>query len=98
MVEGRSRFRVVDAATIEEARAERSRLQEASRAGLLPRSPRVTFGETAARWLADFEARVKTGERRQRTLEHYRHAFQRHLLPALGRRAVGPWRHWNAQN
>ena len=56
-----------------------------------PSSPRLAlFAEVASRWLADFETRVATGERRQRTLEHYRHALARHLLPALGHRQLQP--------
>jgi hypothetical protein len=42
----------------------------------------------AARWLADFEAKVAAGERRGRTLDLYRSPLQRHLLPRLGRRRL----------
>jgi len=42
----------------------------------------------ATRWLAEFEAKVATGERRERTLDLYRCQLRRHLLPRLGRRRV----------
>ena len=55
----------------------------AARLGELPLSPRFTFAEVAARWLADFEAKVATGKRRDRTLDLYRSQLHRHLLPRL---------------
>ena len=48
-----------------------------------PPSPRLTFGEVARRWIGEFEAKVAAGERRERTLEHYRGALERHILPRL---------------
>lgn len=35
-----------------------------------------------------FEAKVATGQRRERTLDHYRSHLRRHLLPRLGRRRL----------
>jgi len=92
-IDGKPRFRVVDARTIGEARRQRDILRRAARGELLPASPRLTFGEVARRWLGEFEAKVSAGERRERTLEHYRGALERHILPRLGHRRlqlIGP--------
>jgi integrase len=87
-VDGRARFRTLEAATLVEALRQRELLQKIARTGELPLSPRLTFGEVAARWLAEFETRVAAGERRERTLDLYRSQLQRHLLPRLGRRRL----------
>lgn len=87
-VDGRARFRTLEAATLAEAREQRELLQEAGRRGLLPLSPRLTFAEVAARWLAEFEAKASAGERRDRTFDLYRSQLYRHLLPRLGRRRL----------
>jgi integrase len=84
-VDGRARFRTLEATTLLEARVQRELLQRASRLGDLPLSPRLTFAEVAGRWLAEFEAKVAAGERRERTLDLYRSQLHRHLLPRLGR-------------
>src|SRR5438874_3884212 len=89
MVDGHPRFRTLSATTIGEARTQRELLQQAGRLGALPLSPRLTFAEVAARWLAEFEARVAAGERRDRTFDLYRSQLHRHLLPRLGRRRLG---------
>ncbi len=65
MVDGQPRFRTLSAATIGDARRQRELLQSVARIGELPVSPRLTFAEVAARWLADFEAKVTAGERRE---------------------------------
>jgi integrase len=88
MVEGRARFRTLSAATLPEARRQRQALQDVGRTGGLPLSPRLTFAEVAARWLAEFEARVAAGGRSERTLDLYRSHLRRHLLPRLGRRRL----------
>src|SRR6266542_3245999 len=88
MVDGQPRFRTLSAATISEARRQRELLQSVARIGELPLSPRLTFAEVAARWLADFEAKVTAGERRDRTLDLYQSQLRRHLLPRLGRRQL----------
>src|SRR6266545_4241262 len=85
-VNGRARFRTLDASTLVEARVQRELLQRAGRLGDLPLSPRLTFAEVAGRWLADFEVKVAAGERRERTLDLYRSQLHRHLLPRLGPR------------
>jgi integrase len=85
-VDGRARFRTVEATTLEEARGQRELLQSAGRRGELPLSPRLTFAEVAACWLAEFEAKAMAGERRDRTVDLYRSQLHRHLLPRLGRR------------
>jgi hypothetical protein len=89
MVEGRPRFRTLSAATISEAQRQRALLQNSARIREFPVSPRLTFAEVAARWLADFEAKVAAGERRGRTLDLYRSQLHRHLLP---RSADVAWR------
>src|SRR5207244_9679360 len=63
-------------------------LQSLVRVGELPVSPRLTFAEVSARWLAEFEAKVTAGERRDRTLDLYRSQLHLHLLPRLGRRRL----------
>jgi hypothetical protein len=68
-------------------------MRAARRVGELPVSPRPTFEEVARPWLADFEAKVAAGERRERTLDLYRSQLHRHLLPRLRRRRlalIGP--------
>jgi integrase len=89
MSDGKPRFRTLSAATISEARRQRELLQSVARIGELPVSPRLTFAEVAARWLAEFEAKVMAGERRDRTFDLYRSQLSRHLLPRLGRRRLG---------
>jgi integrase len=88
MSDGRPRFRTLSAATISEARSQRELLQSLARVGELCVSPRLTFAEVSARWLAEFEAKVTAGERRDRTLGLYRSQLNRHLLPRLGRRRL----------
>ena len=88
MVEGRPRFRTVDSVTLAEARRERELLQIAAARGELPLAPRMTFEAVAARWLAEFEAKVSAGERRERTFDLYRTQLRVHLLPRLGRRRM----------
>jgi integrase len=87
-VDGRARFRTLEAATLVEALRQREALQRAGQLGDLPLSPRLTFAEVAGRRLAEFEAKVTAGERRDRTLDLYRSQLFRHLLPRLGRRRL----------
>jgi hypothetical protein len=84
---GRLRFRTVGF-DVAEARRERLTLIAATRAGNVAVSPRLRFETVAGWWLERFEARVAAGERHPRTLEAHRYQLDRHLLPALGRRAV----------
>src|SRR5438309_84985 len=88
MVEGRPRFRTIDAGSLSGACRQRELLQSVARVGELPVSPRLTFAEVSARWLAEFEAKVTAGERRDRTLDLYRSQLHSHLLPRLGRRRL----------
>jgi integrase len=87
-VEGHARFRTLEAATFVEAIRQRELLQSLAHVGELPLSPRLTFGEVAARWLAEFETKMIAGERRDRTFDLYRSQLHRHLLPRLGRRRL----------
>jgi Phage integrase, N-terminal SAM-like domain len=87
MIDGRPSLRTV-AGDLEQARVERELLREVARNGLLTLWPRLTFGAVASQWLARFERRVATGERRERTLENYRYHLDQHLLPQLGRKRI----------
>jgi hypothetical protein len=87
MIDGRPSLRTV-AGDLEQARVERELLREAARNGLLTLWPRLTFGAVASQWLARFERRVATGERRERTLENYRYYLDQHLVPQLGRKRI----------
>lgn len=89
MVAGRPRFRTVDAATVAEARQRRALLQMLAASGELPLSPRLTFSEVAARWLAEFERKVASDTRRERTVDLYRSQLRLYLLPTFGRRRIG---------
>jgi integrase len=84
---GRLRFRTVGF-DIAAARRERLALIAATRDGSVPVSPRLRFETVAGWWLDRFEAKVAAGERHPRTLEAHRYQLDRHLLPALGRRAI----------
>jgi integrase len=88
MVDGQPPFRTLNATMIGEARTQRELLQRVAGIGELPVSPRLTFAEVSARWLAEFEAKVAAGERRDRTLDLYRSQLSRHLLRRLGRRRL----------
>jgi integrase len=84
---GRLRFRTIGF-DLAEARRKRLALIAATREGSVPVSPRLRFETVAGRWLERFEAKVGAGERHPRTLEAHRYQLDRHLLPALGRRAI----------
>jgi integrase len=88
MVDRQPRFRTLSATTMDEARKQRELLQSIARMGEAPVSPRLTFAEVAARWVAEFEAKVAANERRDRTLDLYRSQLRRHLLPRFGRRRL----------
>jgi integrase len=54
---------------------------------------RATFGELAAEWLAEQEARMRAGEMSPRTYEVYELALRRHVLPGFATwqlRAIAP--------
>jgi integrase len=48
----------------------------------------MTVAQLAVRWLDAFEAKVRAGDRSQRTLDDYRKAVVRMLVPRLGSRRV----------
>lgn len=83
MVAAKPHFRTIDAETLREARDQRTLLKALGELGELPLSPSLTFGAVAARWLADFEAKVAIGTRSERTLDLYRSQLRLHLLPQL---------------
>ncbi len=84
---GRLHFRTVGFDVVEARRA-RLALIAATREGKVPVSPRLRFETVAGWWVERFEAKVAAGERHPRTLEAHRYQLDRHLLPALGRRAI----------
>jgi integrase len=84
---GRLRLRTVGF-DLAEARRARLALIAATREGKVPVSPRLRFETVAGWWLERFEAKVAAGERHPRTLEAHRYQLDRHLLPAVGRRAI----------
>jgi Phage integrase, N-terminal SAM-like domain len=49
---------------------------------------RVTFGEMAAEWLAEQEARKNPGVMSPRTYENYELALRRHVLPTFASRQI----------
>jgi site-specific recombinase XerD len=65
------------------ARNAREALIESIEASREPSSPRLRFGTVTNWWLARFEAKVATGERRPRTLESHHYHLDHHLLPLL---------------
>jgi DNA replication protein DnaC len=67
---------------------ERLALIAATREGQVPVSPRLRFETVAGQWLDRFEAKVAARERHPRTLEAHRYQLDRHLIPALGLRAI----------
>lgn len=71
-----------------EARRQRELLSAKAQQGELPRHCTLTFAELAATWIEGFEAQVRSGERAERTLEHYRYQLRRNLLPTLGQKKV----------
>jgi integrase len=83
VVGGKPRFKTVGP-KLSEARRQRDVLSARAQRGELPRPTRMTFRELAETWIENFEALVASGERSERTLEHYRYHLDRHLLPALG--------------
>ena len=87
MVTGKPAFKTVGT-KLAEARRQRDLLSAKAQRGELAQPSRMTFGELAEDWIAGFEAQVGSGERSERTLEHYRYHLDRHLLPAFGRRRL----------
>jgi integrase len=87
MVEGRPCFKTVGK-KLAEARRQRDLRSAKAQQGQLPAPTRITFAELAETWIDGFAAQVASGERSERTLEHYRYHLDRHLLPALGRRRL----------
>ena len=87
MVEGQPRFKTVGK-KLAEARRQRDLLSAKAQRGELPLSTRISFAQLAEQWISGFEAQVRSGERAERTLEHYRYHMDAHLLPALGKRRI----------
>ena len=58
------------------------------RAPAAPTNRRVIYGQVAAEWLVDQEARVAADDLAPSTLEGYRDELTRHILPMLGDRQV----------
>lgn len=83
LCDGKPRFKTVGR-KLTEARRQRDLLSAKAHRGELPQPSRLTFAELAATWIDGFEAQVASGERAERTLEHYRYHLDHHLLPHLG--------------
>jgi len=86
-VGGKPTFKTVGR-KLAEARRQRDLLSAKAQRGELLSPVRISFAELAQQWLTGFEALVASGERAERTLEHYRYHLERHLLPALGTRRL----------
>jgi integrase len=86
-VAGKPTFKTVGK-KLSEARRQRDVLGAKAQLGQLAPTVRLSFGELAEQWLESFEALVASGERAERTLEHYRYHLDRHLLPVLGSRRL----------
>jgi hypothetical protein len=84
---GRLRFRTVGF-DLTEVRHARLALIAATHQATVPVSQRLRFETIAGWWLERFEAKVAAGERHPRTVEAHRYQLDRHLLPALGPRAI----------
>ena len=82
MLDGRPRFRTVGY-DLELARQQRETLARAASYGVLACAPRLSFAKLAGWWLERYERKVKTGQRRERTLALHRYHLKRHLLPSL---------------
>src|SRR5206468_1629468 len=67
-----------------EARRQRDLLSAKAYRGELAAPSTLTFAALAGIWIQGFAAQVRSGERAERTLEHYRYQLDRNLLPALG--------------
>jgi integrase len=87
VVEGKPRYKTVGR-KLAEARRQRDLLSAKALRGELLAQTQLTFAELAEQWLEGFEALVASGERAERTLEHYRYHLDGHLLPAFGRRRL----------
>jgi hypothetical protein len=82
MLDGRPRFRTVGY-DLELASQQRETLARAASYGVLACAPRLSFAKLAGWWLERYERKVKTGQRRERTLALHRYHLKRHLLPSL---------------
>ena len=71
-----------------EARRQRELLSAKAQRGELAPPTRLTFAELAETWIEGFEAQVRSGERSERTHEHYRYHLDQHLLPVFGKRRL----------
>src|SRR5436309_812693 len=87
IVGGKPRFKTVGG-KLAQARRQRDLLSAQAQQGKFLEPSRLTLAELAQEWLEGFEALVVSGERAERTLEHYRYHLDGHLLPALGKRRL----------
>ena len=87
LVAGKPRYQTVGR-KLSEARRRRELVSAKAQRGELLAPNGIRFAELAEQWLVGFEGMVASGERSERTLEHYRYHLDRHLLPALGQRRL----------
>jgi integrase len=73
---------------LSESRRQRDLLSAKAHQGELPVRCTLTLAELAKTWAEGFEALVKSGERAERTLEHYRYQLRHNLLPTLGHKKI----------
>jgi integrase len=87
LANGQLRWKTVGA-KLSEARRERDLLRARAHQGELPLRCTLTLAQVAATWIESFEALVRSGERAERTLEHYRYQLRHNILPTLGHKKV----------
>src|SRR5262245_10049618 len=78
--DGKLRFKTVEGG-FEDAKAARRKILEQMDKGQAVRPSKQTFAEFAGIWITDLN-------KRPRTIEAYRYALNRHLLPRFGRRKL----------
>jgi integrase len=71
-----------------EARVQRDAWVTEVKAGRAPRAERATVEDVGAAWLAHLQARVTTGNLRERTVESYASGLNLHILPDYGQRDI----------
>src|SRR5207237_2560464 len=84
IVDGKPRYKTVGC-KLAEARRQRDLLSAKAQRGELPAPTRLTLAELAETWLENLQAQVASGERAERTYEHYSYLLSKHVLPTLGK-------------
>ncbi|HCG01760.1 MAG TPA: hypothetical protein DEV93_14610 [Chloroflexi bacterium] len=87
IADGKPRFKTVGT-KLAQARRQRDVLSTKAQRGELRAQPRITFAQLAESWINGLAAQVESGERSERTLEHYTYHLDHNLLPTFGHRQV----------